>query len=55
MDAFNMGGYGVYVWASYGFFAAALLWDAIAAPLRSRRVLRAVTRRQARAAARQTP
>jgi heme exporter protein D len=48
----SMGGYGAYVWPSYAVFVAALLWDALAPQLRSRRVERELRLRLRRQAAR---
>jgi heme exporter protein D len=45
-DFFAMGGYGVYVWGSYGVALAAMLADAAAARVRERRAL-ADARREA--------
>ena len=39
-DFFAMGGYGAYVWTSYGLFALVLLADALAPVLARRRTLR---------------
>jgi heme exporter protein D len=39
-DFFAMGGYGAYVWTSYGLFAIVLLADALAPVLARRRALR---------------
>ena len=41
-DILAMGGYGFYVWTSYGLMLAVLLWDAIAPALRRRQALRDV-------------
>jgi heme exporter protein D len=38
-EFFAMGGYGVYVWGSYGIAAAAMLIDAAYAAARQRRAL----------------
>ena len=35
----NMGGYAIYVWASYGSAAAVLAWNVLAVRLRRREVL----------------
>lgn len=45
-DFFAMGGYGVYVWGSYGVALATMLADAAAARVRERRAL-ADARREA--------
>ncbi len=39
-DLFPMGGYGFYVWTSYGLFVAVLVWDFVAPILRERAALR---------------
>lgn len=51
---FDMGKYGLYVWTSYGLFAAVLMWDALMPHLRARRFLRSLTRKQQRETARKT-
>lgn len=38
-DFFAMGGYGFYVWSSYGVFLIVLMTDAVAPVLRRRRVI----------------
>ena len=52
MDALTMGKYGVYVWGSYGAFAAFLLWDWLAPRWQQRRLLRGIRQRERREAAR---
>lgn len=49
---FGMGAHGPYVWGSYGFFVAVLLWDLLMPWLRRRRTLRAITLQMRRTAAR---
>lgn len=51
-DFFAMGGYGFYVWTSYGLFCAALIWDGLAPVLVGRRTRRQLGQAQRRAAAR---
>ena len=38
-DFWNMGGYGLYVWGSYGVVALGLLWEVQSAAQRQRRAL----------------
>ena len=52
IEALSMGKYGVYVWSSYGAFAAFLLWDWLAPRLQRRRLLRSIRQRERRDAAR---
>lgn len=47
-DFLAMGGYGFYVWTSYGFFLAALAWSTLAPMLRKRSVLQRLADRAAR-------
>lgn len=49
---FDMGKYGVYVWSSYAFFVAVLIWDLLMPRLRTRRFLRSLARKQQRESAR---
>lgn len=51
-DFLSMGGYGFYVWSSYGLFAAMLVWDLLAPRLRERATLRQLALKQRRDAAR---
>lgn len=48
----GMGEHGPYVWGSYGFFVAVLLWDLCMPWLRRRRTLRTLNLQMRRAAAR---
>lgn len=47
-----MGGYGFYVWSSYGLFLALLVWDLLAPRWRERAALRAAAARRQRDEAR---
>jgi heme exporter protein D len=52
-EFFAMGGYGFYVWGSYGLFVLVLLWDGLLPSVRARRLLRSIVRREQRETARQ--
>ena len=52
IEMLSMGKYGVYVWSSYGAFAAFLLWDWLAPRLQRRRLLRGIEQRERREATR---
>jgi heme exporter protein CcmD len=41
-DFWNMGGYALYVWGSFGVAAAIYLWNVIAPQLRRRAILEAL-------------
>jgi heme exporter protein CcmD len=45
MDALTMGGYGVYVWSSFGLMFFAVIASAVQARARHRRTLTDTTRR----------
>lgn len=49
---FDMGGHGLYVWSSYGFFVVVMLWDLLVPWLRRRRLLRTLALKIRREAAR---
>ena len=51
-DFFAMGGYGAYVWSAYFVFFAVLLADALTPLWQRRRILRILTARLKREAAR---
>ena len=53
-DFLAMGGYGGYVWTSYGLFFLVLIADAIAPLLQQRTTLRALAARLKRQAAKKT-
>lgn len=44
---FDMGGYGRFVWPSYGVFGATLLWILISPILKKRQLLRALREQEA--------
>lgn len=48
-DFFAMGGYGFYVWTSFGLFVLVLALDALAPLLKRRRILRELRARLRRA------
>lgn len=50
-DLFSMGGYGFYVWTSYGVFVAMLTWDFIVPRIKMKQAMRRaqmIQRRQSR-------
>ncbi len=51
-DLLSMGGYGFYVWSSYGLFLLLLIWDLLAPRWRERAALRAAEARRRRDEAR---
>ncbi|MDX2299141.1 MAG: heme exporter protein CcmD [Xanthomonadaceae bacterium] len=51
---FDMGGHGPYVWGSYGLFVAVLLWDLLVPIWRRRRLLRSLSLKLRRDAARKS-
>lgn len=53
-ETLSMGGYGFYVWTSYGLFVLMLLWDGLLPTWRTKRLLRTLARRQQREKARRT-
>ncbi|MEZ5544651.1 MAG: heme exporter protein CcmD [Lysobacteraceae bacterium] len=48
----DMGGYGIYVWASFALFVVMLVWDYLSPRIRFARARRAVLARGKREAAR---
>lgn len=52
-DFFDMGGYALYVWASYACFFIVMGWNLIQPRIERRRILRLLQARQQRDAARQ--
>ena len=47
-EFFHMGGYGFYVWTSYGIFAVVLIWTAAVPVIRRRSVIQRLQDRAAR-------
>ena len=43
-EFFNMGGYAVFVWSSYGLTFAVLLWNVISPILRKKKIIAQVKR-----------
>lgn len=51
-DFLDMGGYALYVWASYAFFAVVMAWNLIQPQRDRRKVMKLLKARQQREAAR---